>query len=111
MQGDSVTKQAALAIQIRNILNHYEFVSAGLRNGDFDEKLIKDSEKSTYLSLYTCCEKYIWNLRDSRDRLSIYEHLEWVYQRWEIKKPNEFIIFVEWVRGKPIYGKIDRQNK
>ena len=33
----------------RDILNHYEFVSAGLRNGDFDEKLIKDSEEHTYI--------------------------------------------------------------
>lgn len=100
-----------LRAHFRNILNHYEFVSAGLRNGDFDEKLIKDSEKNTYLSLYKCCDQYIWDLRNSRDRMAIYEHLEWVYLRWEINKPNKFISFLEWVRGKPIYGKIDRQDK
>ena len=67
----------------RDILNHYEFVSAGLRNGDVDEKLIMDSEKSTYIKLYKVLQKYIWNLRDGRNRMTIYEHLEWVYNRWE----------------------------
>ena len=28
----------------RRVLNHYEFVAAGLRNGDFDERLVIDSE-------------------------------------------------------------------
>lgn len=95
----------------RDILNHYEFVCAGLRNGDFDEKLIKDSERGTYVSLYECCERYIWRLRDNRDRLTIYEHLEWVHRRWVIKPPNALIRFYERVRCKPIYGKMPNGNQ
>ena len=95
-----------LRVNFRDILNHYEFVSAGLRNGDFDEKLIKDSERSTYINLYKCCEKYIWNLRSGRKRMAIYEHLEWVHDRWEKSPPNFLVCFVEWSRGKPFYGKL-----
>ncbi len=94
----------------RDILNHYEFVSAGLRNGDFDEKLIKDSEKSTYISLFECCEDYIWSLRDNRHRMSIYEHLEWLHNRWQVKPPNRFIQICEAIRGKPFYGKLERTS-
>lgn len=94
----------------RDILNHYEFVSAGLRNGDFDEKLIKDSEKSTYISLFECCEDYIWSLRNNRDRMSIYEHLEWLHHRWQKKPPNILIRICEAVRGKPFYGKLDKTS-
>jgi len=94
----------------RDILNHYEFVSAGLRNGDFDEKLIKDSEKSTYVNLYACTEKYIWSLRDNRNRMSIYEHLEWVHRRWGTNPPNLPSRSVEWIRGRPFYGKLDQHR-
>ena len=100
-----------LRAHFRDILNHYEFVSAGMRNGDFDEKLLKDSEKSTYLSLYRCCEPYIWGLRNNRQRMSIYEHLEWVHLRWETKKPGLIVCFIEWLRGKPFYGKLEREQK
>lgn len=100
-----------LRAHFRDILNHYEFVSAGMRNGDFDEKLLKDSEKSTYIALYKCCEPYIWSLRNSRNRMSIYEHLEWVHLRWETKKPGKFAKFLEWLRGKPFYGKLEREQQ
>ena len=90
----------------RNILNHYEFLSAGIRNGDFDEKLVKDSERGTYIALYTCCERHIWNLRDGRQRMTIYEHLEWIHRRWHKEPPNKAIRVIEWVRGRPIYGKL-----
>lgn len=96
-----------LCKNFRDILNHYEFVCAGLRNGDFDEKLIKDSERGTYLALYSCCQKYIWQLRDGRHRMTIYEHLEWVHNRWKVKPPNKFIRFIEFIRGKPFYGRME----
>ena len=89
----------------RDILNHYEFVSAGLRNGDFEERLVKDSERGTYVAIYACCEKYIWRLRNSRKRMTIYEHLEWVHNRWETSPPRRVQRFFEWVRGRPFYGK------
>lgn len=99
-----------LRICFRDILNHYEFVSAGLRNGDFDEKLVKDSERGTYILLYKCCEPYIWGLRNNRKRMTIYEHLEWIYRRWETHKPNRLTVAIEWVRGRPFYGTTD-QNR
>lgn len=94
----------------RDLLNHYEFVSAGLRNGDFDEKLVKDSERGTYIALYACCEAYIWRLRDNRKRMTIYEHLEWIHRRWETHKPSKWAVTVERVRGRPFYGRVEQDR-
>ena len=94
-----------LRTKFREILNHYEFVAAAIRNGDLDERLIKDSERSSCMQLYRCCEAYIWALRDSRDRMSIYEHLEWLYQRWEVKQPGWLQRQWEAFRDAPMYGK------
>jgi hypothetical protein len=99
-----------LLIALRDVLNHYEFVAAGLRNGDFDEQLLKDSERATFVRLYERCEKYIWRCRDDRSRMTIYEHLEWVHRRWAKSPPGIVQRFVEFVRGRPFYGRLDRQH-
>jgi hypothetical protein len=93
-----------LRISLRMILNHYEFMAAGVRNGDFDEVLLRDSERGTIMSLFEGCHDYIWGLRNNRSRLTIYEHLEWLHGRWETKRPRwqracEFCI------GRPLPGK------
>lgn len=97
-----------LRAHFRQILNHYEFVAAGLRNGDFDEKLLKDSERATYVQLFRCCQNYIWAMRDSRDRMTLYEHLEWVHRRWTDAPPRFAQRQWEFVKGRPVYGKTDQ---
>jgi hypothetical protein len=91
---------------LRDVLNHYEFVSAGLRNGDFDERLIRDSERGAYIALYEVFKPHIWRLRNSRKRMTIYEHLEWVYCRWH-EPPGRVRRCVEYVRGRPLRGWLD----
>lgn len=99
-----------LAGEFRFVLNHYEFMCAGLRNGDFDEKLVKDSERGTIVGLFSCCEQYIYTLRDNRDRQSIYEHLEWIYNRWNVKRPGQLQALWERFRMQPIQGKRAEQK-
>ena len=93
-----------LRAAFRFILNHYEFMCAGLRNGDFDEKLIKDSERGTYIALYECCNSYIWDLRTSRERMTVYEHLEWVYWRWK-NPPRWAGRMIEFALGRPGFSR------
>lgn len=78
---------------IKFLLNHYEFISSGLRNGDFDEQIVKDCERGSVVKLWECCEQGIYGLRTTRARDTIYEHLQWLHKRWE-KKPPGF-----WQRG------------
>lgn len=89
----------------RKVANHYEFVAAGLRNGDFDEILIRDSERASIVTFYELSEKYIRSLRDVRRRTAIYEHLEWLSDRWERKRPGRMQICAEWIIGRPFSGR------
>ena len=93
-----------LRIATRRILNHYEFIAAGLRNGDFDEQLILDTERSTVIQIYDGCKEYIWSLRDDRKRMSTYEHLEWLADRWNNPNPRRLRAFVERLRQRPFQG-------
>ena len=89
---------------VRLLLNHYEFVAAGIRRGDFDEKLVIDAERGTILNAYESSESYVFALRDNRRSQSIYEHLEWVHRRWEKCPPGKLQRIIEWAKGSPLYG-------
>lgn len=100
-----LAKNIELKEAFQLIMNHYEFIAAGLRNGDFDERLIRDSQRATMLTIYEWGKDFIWGLRTSRRRQSIYEHLEWLHKRWETKPPKWYQRFIEYCRGKPISGR------
>ena len=99
-----LTGDPELVDSIRRVLNHYEFIAAGLRNGDFDEQLVLDSERSTILNIYDGCSEYIWALRNDRKRMAIYEHLEWLSARWNDTSARPMKTFLEWVRQRPFQG-------
>lgn len=94
-----------LLYHYRFVLNHYEFVASGLRNGDFDERLIQDSERGTILALFEAAETFIYKVRVSRERQTAYEHLEWIYLRWKRKPPSLAQKSFETIIGRPLAGK------
>lgn len=106
----TLTENADLAQTFRFVLNHYEFMCAGLRNGDFDERLLRDSEKGTILGLFRCCETYIYKIRDNRERQSIYEHLEWAFARWDKNPPGRIQRWWESYLMRPMQGRRAEQN-
>ena len=93
---------------LRMWLNHYEFIAAGIRNGDLDETLIRDSERGTILTIYECAVDYIDSLRNTRRRRAIYEHLEWLHRRWESHPPGIMRRLAEYCRGRPFKGRRER---
>ncbi len=88
----------------KTVLNYFEFIAAGVRNGDFDETLLKDSFRGTIVKLFEICESEIWSLRNRRERQSIYEHIQWLHGRWT-KKPSRTQKALKFCRGKPFAGK------
>jgi Domain of unknown function (DUF4760) len=99
-----------LKLDVRMIGNHYEFMAAGVRNGDFDERLLRDSERGTIVMLFEGLEAHVWQLRNSRSRMAIYEHLEWLHGRWTQKRPAWWQRALEWCIGRPIAGKRARMQ-
>lgn len=89
---------------LRLVLNHFEFIAAGIRRGDIDERLIIDAQRGTILSVYEKSEKHIFAIRNSRRRSALYEHLEWLHGRWERKPPGRIKRACEWGMARPFYG-------
>ncbi len=85
----------------RMVLNRYEFIATGIRNGDLDERLVKDALRGTILSLYEICEAAIYKQRDNRRRQALYEHLEWLHSRWRAK-PVWWSDVLEWMIDRPL---------
>lgn len=54
--------------------------------------------------MFEACEQQIFKMRNARRRQTIYEHFEWLYKRWEKKRPGGIQKFAEWVRGAPFAG-------
>jgi hypothetical protein len=107
----SLEDQPQLQDAVRRVLNHYEFIAAGLRNGDFDEQLILDSQRALILQLWNGSSGYIWTLRNSRNRMSIYEHIEWLTARWCETSQHPLKWVWEKVTGRPWQGARHKHKK
>lgn len=88
----------------RTVLNYFELLAAGIRNGDFDERMVRDTHRGSMICMYEACEDQIFKMRDARRRRTIYEHFEWLYKRWEKKRPGKIQQAAEWIRGAPFAG-------
>lgn len=91
-----------LRFKVKYLLNHYEFLAAGIRNGDIAEVLLQFSEKGTVIRLVEISEEVIKASRDTR-RKSTYEHIEWLYERWRHERRPWWERSVEWCRGRPFH--------
>jgi hypothetical protein len=89
--------------QVGFLLNHYEFLAAGIRNGDIAEELLKDSERGTILRLYETAQPFIGAVRDNRKRRATFEHIEWLYDRWHAMPPPWWHSVAEMLRARPFY--------
>ena len=93
------------AKELMTILNHYEFLAAGIRNGNIDENLLRDSEGGMIIGLVEASQDYFKEIRQKRGRNAIYEHLDWLYRRWESSPPGRCQTILEFFVGHPLYGK------
>lgn len=101
---DILDKENDQRESFRMVLNHYEMLAAGIRNGDFDERMVRDTQRGSLIKAFACCEGAIFKMRDARDRRATYEHFEWLYKRWEKKPPSPLQKAWEFVCGHPHAG-------
>jgi len=96
-------KNQKLKDQFTFLLNHYEFLAAGVRRGDISESLLKDSQRGVIVSLYSYCEPYVESLRTDRHKQALFEHIEWLHMRWDENPPKFVQRVCESVISRPIY--------
>lgn len=81
-KGDSIP-------ELSYVINYLEFVASAIRYGDLDEGLMRESLRGLVCNLFECARPFIKYLRESGERGPnplLFEHLEWLYQRWYIEE-------------------------
>lgn len=68
---------------VRYILNYLEFVSAGIRLGDLDESLVKESQKGMFQYAFATCEDFI--MEKNKKNKTTYQHLIATIEKWKLE--------------------------
>lgn len=64
------------------ILNFYERVAVSIREGIYDEKMIKRTSYSTVIETYDIAEPLIKAIREHIQSNTTYQEFEWLVKRW-----------------------------
>lgn len=75
-------------VDIRYVLNYNEFVAIGIREGIYDERIIKNATHRITTKSYEMCEKYIEKVRDDVGVKTIWCEYEALYKRWKDSPPD-----------------------
>ena len=71
---------------ILDILNNYEFMAAGIREGAFDEEIYKRMKCSLKIQDWNTLDIYIQALRKRELRPKLFCEFEWLATKWEQEK-------------------------
>jgi hypothetical protein len=74
---------------LRYLLNYFEFIAVGIRYGDLDEKLLKNTLRGILCGVYEAAGPLVTQRRQApagskAEKSKTFEHLEWLYTRWHI---------------------------
>jgi hypothetical protein len=67
------------------VLNFYETVAVGIREGIYDEAMWKRAQHRQIVVLWQRVEQLVKNLRTKQSHLTLYQELEILAKRWEGK--------------------------
>lgn len=72
------------------MLNNYEFIATGIKEGAFDEEIYKRVTRSLFLKDWNGMCSWIVELRRITGVETIYSEFEWLAMRWKNNhiKPN-----------------------
>ncbi|ESK30173.1 hypothetical protein G971_01788 [Escherichia coli UMEA 3342-1] len=65
------------------ILNFYERFAVSIREGIYDEKMIKRTSYTTVVETYDIAEPLIKAIRESINSDTTYQEFEWLVRRWK----------------------------
>lgn len=67
---------------IKTMLNNYEFIAAGIKEGAFDEEIYKRMKRSILIRDWDAFSAYVAELRRRTNRNKIYIEFQWLAERW-----------------------------
>jgi len=78
-------ENASAMHDIGTILNYFEFIAVGIRHGDLDEEMLRNTMRGMITNMCAKAMTYIHFVRDKKNNLGgdfTYEHLLWLNARW-----------------------------
>ena len=79
-------ENVAVLSSVDYVLNYLEFLSVGIRHGDLDEKVLRQTMRGIVVRLYEKVIHYMHEIRDVKDGKAgnpqQLEHVTWLYDRW-----------------------------
>ena len=78
------------ANSIRYVLNHWERVFVGVRQGIYDEKMLREANYNTVIRVWAQAKPYIEAVREAEQKPTYYQCLESAARRWK-KNPLKLI--------------------
>jgi len=79
-------ENASAMHDINTILNYFEFIAVGIRHGDLDEAMLRNTMRGMITNMCAKAMIYIHFVRDKKNNLGgnlTYEHLLWLNDRWK----------------------------
>lgn len=71
--------------KLQYILNFYERVAVSIREGIYNEKMVKRASFSTIMETYGIAEPLINAIREYNKSETTYQEFEWLVKRWRAK--------------------------
>ena len=90
-----------LGPSFERLLNYYEFIAGGVRRGDLDEAIVKDTWRALIVDTFSHLRPFIVDARRERNRPELFRDLEWLCARWTCSRMR-IIDIIEAVRGRPL---------
>ncbi|WP_100101766.1 DUF4760 domain-containing protein [Snodgrassella communis] len=67
---------------ILDVLNNYEFMAAGIKEGAFDEEIYKRMKRSLVIKDWEKLELYVRALRKREQRDRLFSEFQWLAEKW-----------------------------
>lgn len=68
---------------VLTLLNHYEFIAAGIKEGAFDEEIYKRMKRSIIIRDWGAFSAYVIERRRCLQRDKLWAEFEWLAKRWQ----------------------------
>jgi hypothetical protein len=79
---------------IMAILNNYEFMAAGIREGAFDEGIYKRMKKSLVIRDWNALSGYALEMRQQTGRDKLFVETQWLAKKWEDEERLQKLMLV-----------------
>lgn len=83
---DDSQKDTAERAAILDILNNYEFIAVGMREGAFDLQVYIRMSYGTVTRDWKCFEPFVCHLREVHQRPTLFQEFEWLHSKFKQKK-------------------------